>query len=169
MLSWIQEMSTNERTKMIKNARKGGRKLRKIHISNAKSVISEVHDEMMRPVKCKRARKEKQSVEHEDEMQSPAIDCCIINEYVAVHYQDNWYPGCVLEIVDNHKSYVKFMTHCRTKGFFQWPPRDDKQLVNLKFVIMKGFSADCVGSSGRQWSIANFVDIKKLFELYMSF
>lgn len=82
---------------------------------------------MMQPVKCKKATKEKQSVEleveHEDgydnEMQLPAIDCFIINEYVAVAYQDNWYPGCVLEIVDKQKAYIKFMTHCRTKGFFQ--------------------------------------------------
>jgi hypothetical protein len=35
-----------------------------------------------------------------------------------------------------------------------------------KFALMKGFSPDCIGSSGRQWFIPNFNDIQKIFELY---
>jgi hypothetical protein len=46
------------------------------------------------------------------------------------------------------------------------PSKEDKQLVDVKFALMKGFSPNCIGSSGRQWFIPNFNDIQKFFELY---
>jgi hypothetical protein len=58
------------------------------------------------------------------------------------------------------------MTPCQTKGVFKWPSQEDKQLVDVKFALMKEFSSDCIGSSGRQWFIPNFNDIQKSFELY---
>jgi hypothetical protein len=49
-----------------------------------------------------------------------------------------------------------FSLFIQTKGVFKWPSKEDKQLVDVKFALMKGFSPDCIGSSGRQWFIPNF-------------
>jgi ribosome-associated toxin RatA of RatAB toxin-antitoxin module len=48
----------------------------------------------------------------------------------------------VVELVNEQKAYVKFMTPCQTKGVFKRPSKEDKQLVDVKFALMKGFSPD---------------------------
>jgi hypothetical protein len=49
MMSWLEDMASTDRSSIIKKARKGGRTLRELHINNEKSVISTVHEEMMKP------------------------------------------------------------------------------------------------------------------------
>jgi hypothetical protein len=174
MMSWLEDMTSTDRSSIIKKARKVGRTLRELHINNEKSVISTVHEEMMKPKPTKRKRKQKEDeIENDIEAEFdnlkaelPVINNFITNEYVAIAYQDDWYPGIVVELVNEQKAYVKFMTPCQTKGVFKWPSKEDKQLVDVKFSLMKGFSPDCIGSSGRQWFIPNFNDIQKIFELY---
>ncbi|CAC5358701.1 unnamed protein product [Mytilus coruscus] len=60
MMHWIQNMPSAERSTMIKDAIKGGRTLREIHMNNEKSVIAEVHDEMMQPVIPKRQERKRE-------------------------------------------------------------------------------------------------------------
>ncbi|CAG2245174.1 unnamed protein product [Mytilus edulis] len=108
MMHWIQNMPLVERSTMIKDAITGGRTLREIHMNSEKSVITEVHDEMMQPVKPKKARKKKQNenleLEGEEDYDNnlilPNIENFTMNDYVAVAYQDNWYPGCVIDIIE---------------------------------------------------------------------
>ncbi|CAC5409161.1 unnamed protein product [Mytilus coruscus] len=72
-----------------------------------------------------RKKKENQNLELEDEedydnnLQLPHVENFTVNDYVAVAYQDDWYPGCVIDIIEKNQAYVKFMTPCSSKGFFK--------------------------------------------------
>jgi len=97
----------------------------------------------------------------------PQIETFELNEYVAVAYQDMWYPGCVVQTESNDMATVNFMTRCRKPGVFMWPSREDEQLVSRDFVIQRGFVPECV-NNGRQWFFPLFSDIDKLYQQYKS-
>jgi hypothetical protein len=59
MMSWLEDMASTDRSSIIKKARKGGRTLRELHINNEKSVISTVHEEMMKTKPTKKGNKKK--------------------------------------------------------------------------------------------------------------
>jgi hypothetical protein len=62
------------------------------------------------------------------------------------------------------------MTPCQTKGVFKWPSKEDKQLVDVKFALMNGFSPDCIGSSGRQWFIhRRLCRVKNMLAMYLKY
>lgn len=71
------------------------------------------------------------------------------NEYVAVAY-DNWYPGHVESIYDGCHATVNFLTRCEKPGQFMWPSSKDKQKVDFRFVLEKGFIPNCE-NSGWLW------------------
>ncbi|KAH3878782.1 hypothetical protein DPMN_002681 [Dreissena polymorpha] len=54
-----------------------------------------------------------------------------INEYVAVSYQDNWYPGMVQKVAKDLKTLtVNCLARTNNTGHFIWPNRKDEQEVN---------------------------------------
>ena len=53
-----------------------------------------------------------------------------VNKYVAVAYQDNWYPGCVGTLLNENEVLVNFMLLCKRNGYFQCPLRQDKQIMD---------------------------------------
>ena len=87
------------------------------------------------------------------------------NEYVAIAYQDSWYPGIVEKVKDDKTACVKFMSPCRKEGYFQWPCRVDKQTVDKQFILTNKFIPDCL-NSGRQWFIKVFSEIGKQYEKF---
>ena len=184
MMQWLQDMPTNRRSELMKSARKGGRALRELHRNEEKEVLSEIHEEMMKMKETKLKKKKSASSkanqsqeaqpESDDEFEQeatvlqsklPEIDKFELNEYVAVAYQDSWYPGCVESITENETAVVKFMTPCRIPGHFKWPQRQDKQTVQKQFVLKRGFIPECI-NSGRQWL---FEDYKEIDVLYMKY
>jgi hypothetical protein len=61
------------------------------------------------------------------------------NMYIAVAYQDRWYPGCVVQCKTDSTAVVKFMAPCRQPGQFKWPSREDVQDVHIQFILKAGF------------------------------
>jgi len=92
-----------------------------------------------------------------------------IGTWVAVSFEDDWYPGEVLEI-KSQIIVVKFMVRQKKGGVtFKWPTKDGIRDVDLKFAIFSNF--DILPSPGlRHWLIQETDDIiyshKKFVEKY---
>ena len=144
LMQWLEDMPKDQRSDLLKSAWKGGRALREMHRNNEKLVLTEIHEKMvkMKDGKKKKSRqngKENQSTvevsdskdDYDNEIlvlqeQLPEIDKFLPNEYVAVAYQDAWYPGCVETVINDESAIVQFLAPCRAPGHFKWPQRQDK-------------------------------------------
>ena len=91
----------------------------------------------------------------------------VLNSYVAVAYQDSWYPGWVEKVLSDNEALIKFMVPCRKSGFYKWPMREDKQFVHREFVLLQNFLPYCM-SSGRQWYVKEFNDIESSYSRFHS-
>jgi hypothetical protein len=59
--------------------------------------------------------------------------------WVAVSYEDNWYPGEITIKIDNTYT-VKFFSRKDARGnTFIWPTKDDLQTIDEKFIIFYDF------------------------------
>lgn len=87
------------------------------------------------------------------------------NCYVAVAYQDCWYPGIVKSTISTDKAVVRFMVPTNKPGVFRWPVRDDVQTVERRFILLTGFVPDCVGS-GRLWNIHQHTSIDNIYKKF---
>lgn len=178
LINWLSDMPPQSRSNLMKKARKGGRELKVISMNVEKDVLKEINEDMIKerdnPPKRRKTQPKNDPVPDEDEdygtdddcisHRLPVIDKFTDNEYVAVAYQDQWYPGCVVNS-KGPEAIVKFMAPCRKPGHYIWPVRDDTQTVNKEFVLMRGFLPQCV-SSGRQWYFKEHNEIDHLFEQY---
>ena len=183
LIKWLERMPSNQRRTLFKSARKGGRVLRKKHMDSEKNVINEI-GKMMNTEKTQKANPKKRrktnkndvpelevnEYDYEEEVNQitselPTIEGFNDNEYVAVAYQDSWYPGCVVKSVDSDSALINFMTPCRKPGYYAWPSRVDQQVVRKDFVLKRGFIPQCV-NSGRQWFFAENTEIKYLYDKY---
>ena len=152
-------------------------------MDSEKNVINEI-GEMMNTEKTQKANPKKRrktnkndvpelevnEYDYEEEVNQitselPTIEGFNDNEYVAVAYQDSWYPGCVVKSVDSDSALINFMTPCRKPGYYAWPSRVDQQVVRKDFVLKRGFIPQCV-NSGRQWFFAENTEIKYLYDKY---
>ena len=88
--------------------------------------------------------------------------------YVAVAYQDNWYPGCVetVDKDDKNKARIKFMERCRQPGLFRWPSGRDVQTVLSQFILAS--VSPTMDRSGRLYSLENAKDLDHIFQLFHS-
>ncbi|XP_052778449.1 uncharacterized protein LOC128215880 [Mya arenaria] len=120
LFKWLDEKPDNEKATLMKAARSGGRDLRKAHMAEESLVKRELFNTMQEEPKKKRKKSSKPSDKPESE---PILDSTIhsfhVNDYVAIAYQDAWYPGCVEE-VDETTAVVNFMAPCRTAGAKEW-------------------------------------------------
>lgn len=172
-MNWLLGMPKENREDLMKKARKGGRELRAANMSVEKAVLKEINDEMINeksnPKKRRKLKLPNEIPDEEDEEdyasnyvlnKLPAIDMFVENEYLAVAYQDQWYPGIVISTKDN-AAVVKFMSPSRKPGYFTWPSREDTQVVDKEFVL----KPQCV-NSGRQWLFEEYEEIDTLFATY---
>ena len=90
-----------------------------------------------------------------------------VNDYVAVAYQDSWYPGVVTSAEEDGRYNIKFMVPSRKFGHFSWPIREDKQTVEKHFVIYARFIPNCV-NSGRMWHILETESINDMYRKFSS-
>ena len=177
LMNWLLGMPKENREDLMKKARKGGRELRAANMSVEKAVLKEINDEMINeksnPKKRRKLKLPNEIPDEEDEEdyasnyvlnKLPAIDMFVENEYLAVAYQDQWYPGIVISTKDN-AAVVKFMSPSRKPGYFTWPSREDTQVVDKEFVLKRGFIPQCV-NSGRQWLFEEYEEIDTLFATY---
>lgn len=54
-------------------------------------------------------------------------------QYYAVYYDDQWYIGRVISIIDKNRSEMKFLRSCLDN--VQWPKVDDIQVVKNQYII----------------------------------
>ncbi|KAH3783324.1 hypothetical protein DPMN_161260 [Dreissena polymorpha] len=136
-----------------------------------KKVLQDIHESMVMEEKSKNTIKKRKNCVPEPEVQNKKqklstfepVDIQNINEYVVVAYQDGWYPGCVENITASSDTVtVKFLSPSTKPGFFQWPSREDRQIVHKQFVIYRNFVPDCV-CSGRQWFIKEHDNIDAIY------
>jgi hypothetical protein len=83
--------------------------------------------------------------------------------WVAVSYEDNWYPGEIIDVEYGSKiCKVKFMCRKNRHGHsFCWPLKDDIHEVDTKFVISSHF--EILPSPGlRHWIVPDMDDINDL-------
>ena len=185
MMDWLKNMPLTKRSSLLHKARKDGKILRTKHIQQAKSVLKEIHNEMtMEPKKKRKAslvtRKNKKSKCEEtnptcESDNNPGCDddnqlaeiAVSVNDYVAVAYQDSWYPGVVTSAEEDGRYNIKFMVPSRKFGHFSWPIREDKQTVEKHFVIYARFIPNCV-NSGRMWHILETESINDMYRKFSS-
>ncbi|XP_045173195.2 uncharacterized protein LOC123534827 [Mercenaria mercenaria] len=167
IMRWICDMDSSQKTDLLTSARKGGKMLRKKHREHEKNVLTEIHGNMTQESKGKK-RKANTDGRNDNKKQKndfEVVEQLCVNEYVAIAYQDNWYPGVVEKVVDDTTIVVKFMAPCRKNGYYQWPSRDDRQVVNKQFVLCTKFIPDCI-SSGRQWYVKEHNDITNVYSKF---
>ena len=184
MMNWLDNMPTERRQELLKTARKGGKALREVHLRKEKSVLTEIHREMQSAKNKKRKNRdnhndrqrnrqrpdvEENESDHENDEahlleKLPVNEEISVNEYVAVAYDDAWYPGMAIKTKENGV-VVKFLGCTKTPGVYQWPRRDDIQEVCPKYILRKGFVPECM-NSGRMWKISEFGEIESLYSEY---
>ncbi|KAH3841848.1 hypothetical protein DPMN_115329, partial [Dreissena polymorpha] len=170
LMNWFDKMSSNDRSSLLKNARKEGKKLREEHISCEKNVLNEINKDMSTENQ-KKGRKRKHDIAEEIENEAELINMnddiqFVKNEYVAVAYQDNWYPGIVHQVSDDSKTLtVHFLAQTKNTGHYIWPTLKDEQQVNPRFILRHGFMPECK-NSGRLWFVAEHADITKAYQTF---
>ncbi|XP_045170683.2 uncharacterized protein LOC123533110 [Mercenaria mercenaria] len=178
LMQWVEDLDPSGREDLLMRARKGGRDLRKNHLEEEKNVLTKINEKMFQINEKDKKRKNtskseskskklKGNTQESKNIELTKIEHLTVGECVAVAYQDNWYPGYVEKIVDTTTAVVKFMTHCRKPGYFQWPLREDKQVVNIQFVIGQKLVPDCI-NAGRQWFICEHKHLNTVFSRFSS-
>ena len=82
--------------------------------------------------------------------------------WVAVSYEDNWYPGEITIKIDNTYT-VKFLSRKGARGnTFIWSTKDDLQPIDEKFIIFYDF--EILPSRGlTHWIIPEMDDLHQQF------
>ena len=164
MMHWLEKMDFEEKYKLLCLARRGGNELRKQHTQHEVHVMQDIHKGMIteKEMRGKKRRKNAEEKPGKKQKTPPTEDVQLqINAYVAVAYQDSWYPE-IVESVKDGTAVINFMVPCRKKGFFQWPYRKDSQTVEKAFVLHSSFVPDCI-NSGRQWFVKEHESIATLY------
>ena len=78
------------------------------------------------------------------------------SEFVAVHYDNDYYIGEVVDVLSSEEGVVNFMERCTIKSTaFAWPKVPDRCTVHRNFVFANGndISLAPISSSGRTWRV----------------
>lgn len=100
-----------------------------------------------------------------DESKCRILNC---NAYVAIAYQDAWYPGMDFEVKDKENFVVKFMTTTRKLGQYKWPLREDIQTVQKQFLISAGFVPDCLNFEWL-WNVKEAPTKDNIYNIYKKY
>ena len=77
-------------------------------------------------------------------------------QFVAVHYDNDYYIGKVVDVLSSEEGVVNFMEWCTIKSTaFAWPKVPDRCTVHRNFVFASGnnISLAPISSSGRTWRV----------------
>ena len=78
------------------------------------------------------------------------------SEFVAVHYDNDYYIGDVVDVLSSEEGVVNFMERCTIKSTaFAWPKVPDRCTVHRNFVFASGndISLAPISTSGRTWRV----------------
>ena len=131
MMNWLVEMPDDMHSELLKSALKGGKELRKKHRADEQIVLEVINAEMMMKNVTSKKRKtvndrsqhtETDNNKHDDSESDtysdheeeaalleklPTNEIIKDNDYVAVAYQDTWYPGKVIRCKDENNFSCK--------------------------------------------------------------
>ena len=150
MMEWIADIPDIEKDKLMKSARQGGKLLRKKHKEKDQKVLLEINTENIinkkkmenkkRKAEIRLQNKEKhvrydeEDSDWEDDTNMIPTDDPTVNQYVAVAYQDSWYPGIVIEVKSTDSIIVKFMAPTNKPYHYKWPLKNDVQTASKQFI-----------------------------------
>ena len=78
------------------------------------------------------------------------------SEFVAVHYDNDYYIGEVVDVLSSEEGVINFMERCTIRSTaFAWPKVPDRCTVHRNFVFASGndISLAPISSSGRTWRV----------------
>ena len=78
------------------------------------------------------------------------------SEFVAVHYDNDYYIGEVVDVLSSEEGVINFMERCTIRSTaFAWPKVTDRCTVHRNFVFASGndISLVPISSSGRTWCV----------------
>ncbi|XP_064653012.1 uncharacterized protein LOC135503383 [Lineus longissimus] len=194
---WLKNLSEKHRKKIWKAARKHGKKLRAKHKEQETSVKIQIHDELFKAKKLEkkiakrlvkkaaatRARKkgttaQKQTLNKQTKTKTKrtkrAIQCpeppteeFKLNQWIAVAYVENWYPGCIEKVSSKDGVTANFLKPAGKVGEFVRPANPDIADVIRADVLAIGSS--CIPeptAGGRRWRIP-FPSASKIQQAYI--
>ena len=181
MISWFKSLSDAKKTEMMKKARSGGKKLREVNLQKEREVLAEIHSNLQNELQPsgkrkssanhgqqQRSRRRTESTLCEDTLKDKLAkkEDILVSTYIAVAYEDAWYPG-VVQVVDSESDNfdVTFLHGTRTTGVYNWPSREDKQKVNVEYILKCGFVPEAI-NSGRLWKISEHEEIQSLYQQF---
>ena len=89
----------------------------------------------------------------------------IEQQWVAVAYQDNWYPGIVREVLEDKRMRGDISSRTSNCRRFKNPNGKDVQIVELQFVISGSCNPHPV-SGGRSWEFDQCDSLDHIFQLF---
>ncbi|GFO43030.1 hypothetical protein PoB_006953500 [Plakobranchus ocellatus] len=85
--------------------------------------------------------------------------------WVAVYYDNSFYVGQVITILQPHEAEVKFLEQTKARSdYFRWPRADDIAKVDAEFVFAWDFNVQPVSSDCRIWQVENVEDLLQSYE-----
>ena len=178
--TWISGMKAEDQTNLWREARLHARHLREQHRVAEKRERDLLYDaackkagtSKKRRVEVENARDTEKDEMDELEMLTAQLDQLMtkdvtfkVDQWVAVAYQDHWYPGLVRKIWPGKSSIqVDFTARTTNHSQFKWPNGTDIQRVEKEFVISTDFSLEPV-RRGRAWSLETTV-IDEIYRIF---
>lgn len=183
--SWMNKKSTSGQQEMWKNSFKAGRKLRLKSMRWEKSQLKIQEMDLQETVCRKRKqldnatkRAAKQLVKKAkvgrpskkttvSTISLPCIPDPTLNDWVAVAYENGWFPGQVIpafEDSDKDTYLVNFLHPSSLPGQYKYPSPADVTPVNKTYIFMCPLDPPIPTSGGRIFSLPHYIDIDKKFK-----
>ena len=101
----------------------------------------------------------------------PSVTSACVNDWVAVGYENGWYPGKILSIQsdnDNEKTHtIDFLHPTNREGIFKDPPgRADVSTVPREFIFVKFNVPPISVSRGRRYELVEYESACDLYQVY---
>ena len=186
IINWLVSMPPEKRRSEIKDAMKGGPELREKHREDVAHThemeeAALLNEQKLKEEKALRLEKrkangnsaasssKKQRVEQrEQQLPLPSQAELVTGQLVTVAYENGWYPGVIVDTVDDDIE-INFM-HATTEGgrFFKWPPRDDVALLPPTFIFKVLLATPVPVSGERQFEMTEqkFTSVSRAYALY---
>ena len=157
-------------------ARKKGKALRAKHKKAEEAQRQKLYTDITNPKKKKGTTSAKDTpIEEQNPLFSPlGLELrdslpkepqVVVDQWVAVAYQDNWYPGRVIEMKPNKDMRVDFAARTANCIRFKSPNGKDVQWVEKQFLISDNCKPHPV-SGGRFWEFLESGNIDHTFQLF---
>ena len=166
-------MHPEERRGFFKNIRKAAKGMLKRHRQHDKQIKSEILAKLQKQkvskklvAKAKKTKTNKDQKLHRLTAKLPSNDALKAGRWVAVAFEDTWYPGLLTEIdIASRRHTVDFAYPCKRAGDFKWPDGKDLQAVEQKFILCADLDLICRGG-GRIMTISQHKDVTALFQAF---